>query len=270
MEPTEALRSVETILRLSIAQILSHWKEALYNEALEKIEEKRTEEGKRRDGAVVSDDLLDYLEFHQLTSIINKRWEQFAEVFQDKGRTRVYFDFLEDVRNSIAHSRDLLPFERDLLSGISGQLRNQVTIYRSNVTDSARYYPQIESVTDSFGWRMPKGAAHQKISGPDQFRVGTRLEVGQTVQFDCRGWDARDRTLYWRLFRMPTYWVTTQKRLMSSAEGTEALLTWQVTDEDVGEYGHVYIEIISAGKFHLHKDYDDHLLFTYAVNPPLD
>jgi len=269
MEPTEALRSVETVLRLSIAQILPDWKDVLSNEALGKVAEKRKEEGKRRDGAVVSDELLDYLEFHQLTSIINKRWEQFKPVFRDKGRTAAFFDFLEDVRNSIAHSRNLLPFERDLLSRISGQLRNQVTIYRSSVTDSAQYYPQIESVTDSFGWRMPKGTT-QVITGPDQFRVGTRLEVGQTVQFNCSGWDARDRTLYWRLFRVEAYWATSQKRLVSSAEGTEALLTWQVTDEDVGEYSHAIIEMISASRFHLHKDYDDQVLFTYAVNPPLD
>ncbi len=90
------------------------------------------------------------------------------------------------------------------------------------------------------------------------------------VKFDCRGWDARDRTLYWRLFRTAAYWATTQKRLVSSAEGTDALLTWQVTDEDVGEYSHIYIEMVSAGNFHLHKDYDDQVLFTYAVNPPLD
>jgi hypothetical protein len=89
------------------------------------LRERQAEAAKRPDGAVVSIDLLDYTEIYHLTGMIERNWEKFKPAFNDKGRTLAFFGVVKDVRNSVAHSRDLLPFERDLISGIAGQLRNQ-------------------------------------------------------------------------------------------------------------------------------------------------
>ncbi len=64
-------------------------------------------------------------------------------MFKDKKRTEVHFGVVEDVRSTIAHSRDLMSFERDLLSGMSGQLLAQVSRYSHDLHGSAIYYPHI-------------------------------------------------------------------------------------------------------------------------------
>ena len=66
---------------------------------------------------------------------------------------------LDNIRNAVGHSRPLLPFERDLLSGIAGQIRNQVTIYMSTQDEAGDIYPRIESVTDQIIW--PTDRVHQ-------------------------------------------------------------------------------------------------------------
>lgn len=48
----------------------------------------------------------------------------------------------EQLRNSVAHSRGILAFEEALLSGIAGQIRNQVTIFMSIQDPSGDYYPR--------------------------------------------------------------------------------------------------------------------------------
>lgn len=58
----------------------------------------------RRDGAATSSDLLEYVETYHLTTMIKQNWEAFKQVFDDRQRTLVDFNVVEDVRNSIAHS----------------------------------------------------------------------------------------------------------------------------------------------------------------------
>jgi len=79
-------------------------------------------------------------------------------VFDDKKRTEVYFGILEDFRNPSAHSRELATFERELLSGISTQLRNQVALYRTALDPANAHYPLIESIIDCFGQVSGEGA----------------------------------------------------------------------------------------------------------------
>jgi len=152
MDATDALRAIETALRISIYKVLDDgWLTAPGAPDISKLEDKRVAEDKRRDGAVTSDDLLEYTETYQLTQIVLRNWESFQPVFKDKKRTEVYLGILEDVRNAVAHSRDLMAFEKELLSGIAGQLRAQVSRFRNEVDGSTAYYPLIEKVRDSLG-----------------------------------------------------------------------------------------------------------------------
>ena len=59
------------------------------------------------------DDLLSYTEFYQLVDMIAKNWEKFSPIFDDKAGTIAYLGSVEDVRNNIAHSRQLVQYERD-------------------------------------------------------------------------------------------------------------------------------------------------------------
>ena len=141
MEPTDALRAIENALRIVIREILGRqgWLSATGAPDEGRLRERQVEESKRRDGAAVSADLLDYTETYHLTGLIGRNWEKFQPIFNDKARTLAFFGVIEDVRNSVAHSRDLVPFERDLISGIAGQIRNQVSLFRSSRTESTKY-----------------------------------------------------------------------------------------------------------------------------------
>jgi hypothetical protein len=92
VEPTDALRSIETALRLVIRDVLGDegWLAAAGSPDRAPLEQKRTEENKRRDGAAVSSNLLDYTETYQLTNLVLKNWESFKPVFSDKARTESF------------------------------------------------------------------------------------------------------------------------------------------------------------------------------------
>ena len=194
MDPATSLQTAETALRLVISAVLGDQWQATPGIDVAALERKREDDRRRRRGAIVDEHLASYLEFRELKEIILKRWDDgFDPVFGHKDRTEVLLTILGDVRNVIAHSRQLLPFEVDLASGISGRLRNQITIYRTSRRPADEHYPVIESVQDQYGqW------------GGDwvQTDIATtrlRLDVGDTVTFVCQGSDQQGRALEWLL-----------------------------------------------------------------------
>ena len=267
---------METSLRLAIRHVLGDAWQSSIND-LAQLENKREEDRRRRDGAIVNDDLLSYVEFYHLSKIIKDKWNpHFAAVFKEQKRTEVFLGVLEDVRNAIAHSRELLQFERELVAGISGHLRNQVTIYRTSSEPVAAHYPLIESVVDNFGSNgfpvlvmeveRPRGA------------LMPRLEVGDIVSFTCQGSDVRGRELEWHVlteverFKGQSSAVTWQR-------GSPVVIDWQPGEEHVSESLVVYVRTRAAdARFRRKRDltvyyldeYDDVRTFYYAVNPPPD
>ena len=111
----------------------------------------RQSESNKKEGVQASEDLLDYLELHKLVSLAQNNWSKFEPVFEDEQQTKVLPSLMCKLRNSVAHSRDLVKFEQDLVRGVSGMLRNQVSMFRMSNENTARYYPIIESLVDSFG-----------------------------------------------------------------------------------------------------------------------
>ena len=272
-DPATALQAVENSLRLVIRDVLGDsWRSSISD--LPRLEGKRAEDRARRDGAIVSDDLLSYVEFYHLSKIVRDNWDpHFAPIFSDKKRTDVLFGILGDVRNAIAHSRELLRFERELVSGASGQLRNQVTIFRTQKAPATSYYPIIESVIDNFGQIGRQGITDLESAVP----VPLRLEVGDTVSFACRGSDERGRELEW--FLQTGFERSLQVRPSASkmCRGSSTTIEWQPTESHVGESQFVYVGMRAAdGRFRRNKgiaiaweeDYDDMRIFRYAINPP--
>ncbi|MGV9510571.1 hypothetical protein ACWDQZ_33715 [Streptomyces tendae] len=260
IEPSLAVQTVEIALRELIRRVLGpNWSESRGAPDLERLKEKQEEDRKRRDGAIVSDDLLAYTELYSLTQLVEKNWESFKPVFGDSARTKVFLGILADFRNPVAHSRQLLPFERELLSGAAGQLRNQVSLFLSRGDGPHRYYPSIESVTDSFG--HVAGSDYDA----DRYHTGTRLNVGDRLSFHCMATDPRGRDITWRL----GVGASTEQEEVSSVTGVPAELIWEVDERHVGEKRWVRISVAHAGRFHRRGDFDDERFLTYNVNPPL-
>lgn len=281
-DPASSLQSAENALRLAVREVLGDdWQQ--YVSDVPRIEAKQAEEAKRRDGVTVESDLLAYTEFHELTGIIMKAWEKFQPVFDDKKRTQVWFDSLEDVRNAIAHSRTLVEYERYLIAGVAGQIRNQVSLFRTSEDATRKHYAIIESVRDSFG-RL--GYKDPILMIPDT-SADPRLEIGDSISFDCVGSDVRGRELEWvllwdQLSRSQNATVPIPPERTRMAYGNSVTLSLTIDEGDVGEnlVAKIYVRAKDS-KHVLHYrsmgtnerslvgiGHDDYRRFDYSVNPP--
>jgi len=266
MEPTLALSVIETSLRLIIQSRLPDWETNSAAPDVVTLREKQTEEARRRDGAVVSSELLDFTNTYDLTKLITSNWEAFKPVFDDKRRTETYFSVLEDFRNTIAHSRELLEFERDQLSGIAGLIRNQVAIARSSTNKSSDFYPLIEKVVDRFG-NGPSAAIWSSLE-----REEIRLEVGDELVFTVSANPASGQEALWKLVipQMTGVFHTDWDPVLATGDNVTLRLT--LTEFHVGEDFRIHVILTTASPHHRHSlganGYDDYREFSYAVNPP--
>lgn len=254
MEPAEAINVVESVLRQAVQQVMGEaWKEA---SNLSELDARRTEESKRRNGAVVEQDLLSYTHLYELQPLLTRNWESFKPIFKDLARFKVYLKRLEDFRNAPMHSRALLPFERDLLSGIAGELRNSLTLWRSEQAPDMSWYPRIDLLTDSLG--------NSLMSGTGLINVSARLQVGDVLKFRCVGWDPQDRELTWALNAMAAHGP-----LLDRQVGSEVTLTWNVEEAHVADPSIVVIQVRSDGKYHRSvTGADASISALYPVDPP--
>lgn len=160
-----------------------------------------------------------------------------------------------------------MDFERDLLSGIAGQLRNQVALYKGARNPSSTYYPVIESIVDSFGRSGNDGM----LDGPS-----SRLDVGTRIRFTGSATATRGRNLEWFVVTvsivMPTYAIEHGWQPVSDGENLD--YTHVISESDVGEHFAIHFVVRSDSKYHRHKEFagdfahDDSRQFMYAVNPP--
>jgi hypothetical protein len=267
VEPADWIAAVEQGLRSLVESVLSaalgsDWIQVsgLTEPRLEQLAQRRDEETKRRQGGTVDSNLLRYSNFFDLKTIIDKHWVKFKPILGDKQSFTTYFDRIVDFRNAPAHSRELLPFERDLLAGMAGEIRNRITIYRSAMGPDKEFYPKIESIRDPFG----------QESLPGRFEIGVRdpisLTVGQELEFLCRGWDPNGREIRWTLENGSIGGIP-----ITEGRGTQVSLKMIVTEEYVGDRFRVVITLWGSGRFHRHSgSFDDSTAFLYRVLPPDD
>jgi hypothetical protein len=224
------------------------------------LESRRAEERKRRAPVVVPRSLLDYAHLREIRKCLDcLDWSGLASALGAKREFGVFLDQVDDLRNAVAHSRELLPHERALLEGIAGVVRTRVTMYRSTMDTDRQHYPVIESVRDSFG---NLHASPNPIESMPILTIPIVLQVGDLVSFEAKGWDAQGRDLTWTL----TSGFAGRK--LAEAIGTEVILEWLVSDREVGVHAGIGVTLTSSGKFHRHTHHDQLVLFSYSVDPP--
>lgn len=204
---------------------------------------------------------LSYANLYDLITIAKKHWEPLAPALYAKAEVMPLLERLETLRNAVGHSRPLVPYEEDLLTGIAGQIRNQVTIFMSAQDGAGDIYPRIESVTDSIGQRIESSTVDGEIAG-SILGYQIVLQPGDVVTFTCVGIDPQGRDLRWSCKNPRSSEVV-------SRSGEAAILTWTVADEDVTETAasHVYLES-DGTKYHRFGWIDHRAYFTYRVRPP--
>ncbi|WP_280831537.1 hypothetical protein [Mycolicibacterium frederiksbergense] len=256
MHPTEAINLAERVLRELIREIKGDdWKSHPTID-VQQLEQKRGDDLRKRRGVFGTDDLINFLEFYHLRDIIEKNWSQFEAALGKKKYFTVYMDRLEGFRNPVMHSRELRPFEVQLVHGIVGEIMNLVTEWRSVKGPDMTYYPLITQVTDSFGNVLESG-----------HHTGVKLRPGQEVTFRCVGTDPQARELSWELRAISKG----GSMIMVDAEkGNDVTLTWHVEEQHVREGAYINIQMSSDGDYHRDGEIDAQFTSRYDVLPPLD
>jgi hypothetical protein len=272
LNPALALTSIERALRQPYTQVLGglHGTDWLVSqlpaEQIKRLEGKRETETRRREERGVAEtpkSLVDYTEFFQLINIADKNWQHLATALGEKKDTLALLRRFDQLRNSVAHSRELLPFEEDLLSGIAGEIRNRVTLYMSKATDTNEYWARIESVTDSYGNSID-GLRTTQSSNP-HCRTGLTLQVGEVVTFDCRATDPKGRTISWTYGTLP---YDPEDSSRNAVHGDNVRLIWEVKPHHVSSQTSIHIRMQSDSASHRwHEGRDGFAAFVYKVLP---
>lgn len=257
----ESLHLAEVTLRDLIADLIPDVQDlGLSGARLESWTQRREEERKRRVGAQIDERLLSYADFTDLEAIVTKNWDTFKPCFGDLARLKAYLHRLAALRNPGAHSRPLLPFEEALVVGMTGEIRQQVTIFRSEGTGTAEpeHFPRITEVRDSFGNRT---AGLTKPTAPPMVNTGLTLRPGDEVVISGTAWDPKDGPLSWKvsLNRGPT---------LHEADGDAFECHWLVTSSHITEAALVSVRLSSQLDYHrLANGDDDRVVLQYRVLP---
>jgi hypothetical protein len=257
----DSLVAAENALRDLIESVLggtADWIRAsgLSVDRIGKIEARRQEEmaSRGRGVAKVEDRVLYYSELYDLQTIIEKNWPRFASCLGDKRAFTSMFDRLEDFRNPDAHGLELLPFERHLAIGISGEIRNRVAIYRSGSGPTKEYFPHIESIRDQFG-HVVSGSAQ----GQELVNTGIILHPGDEVVFELRAWDPGAVPFKWQFGFYPIGG--------DDIALEDGMFKWCVEDKHIGDRVQPLFVLISGRPYHRSGHFDDLGMFRYRVLP---
>jgi HEPN superfamily Swt1-like protein len=262
MEITQALKDTENALRDFIGFILqqklgTEWidKSGVSNDRIEIWKKRKKSEEKRQEAGVVEERLIYYADFFDLRTILQKNWQEFAPALGDWKTMDVWLGELEKLRDPEAHRRELLPHQKNLISGISGEIRNRLIRYRSKQETTQDYFPRIESVRDSLGsiWTPEEHTSYLPTK-----KV---LRVGDTLDFVITANDPLGETLEYGF---------DNRRITNIQWQDHGTFSIRITEEDIGRYYTPRFCIRSRRKHHAFTNYDDSVEFYYSVLPDRD
>lgn len=269
--PQEALIACERALRQLFDRVFSaahgpNWIEHVETDPRKLAKWRRYRENERskrttRGALAIPESELNYAEFSDLCRIAAENWDELEGVLGRSDEVLPLLRRFDAVRNTVAHSRPLLAFEADLLSGIAGQVRNLVTRYMTEQDPSGDYYARIESVTDSFGSEQI-GQATPKTEWVPYVRP--RINVGDVVTFECVAHDSQGRPLRWEAR------AGAVGRLVATATGNRVSIRWTVLQDDVAENSSIGLRLLTDSQYRRYGPgtWDDMVTFSYQVVPP--
>lgn len=176
---SDALRDIENFLRDNIMFILKNsydnkWEKHLgvSNDRMDEWNNRMEIERKRLKGNVIENRILYYADFYDLKTIIEKNWDIFKKCFGEKKIIEHQLSQLESFRNPNAHNRDLLDYQKHLLLGYIGEIKNGIMSYRGDIEKKSTYFPELESINVN-----GKSYNYMIVILPEMYRVGEFLEV---------------------------------------------------------------------------------------------
>lgn len=258
LDVTQAFADAENCLRDFIGAVLrarlgETWIDdcGVAPEKVAKWRERQAAEHNRQKDGVVENRLLYYADFYDLPTILKKNWEgEFKEALGEWRTVDVWLNELQRLRDPDAHRRSLLPHQKHLIVGISGEIRTRIVRFWSRQETSEGCFPVIESVRDSLGNLYARG---------DTIMVwtGMTLRVGAVVQYEVTAIDPMGQALEYGV----------QSGAHEAWQSSNSL-TFQFAKADIGVGRQVRIQIRSLRQYHAHNDVDDMVCFEYDLLPP--
>lgn len=214
--------------------------------------DRKEAEAKRQKTGVVEERLIYYADFYDLRTILKKHWDgEFKAAFEDWKVLEVWLDELEKLRDPDAHRRELLPHQKHLILGISGDIRIRIVKYRSKRETSEDYYPRIESLRDNLGNIFTYGDISEVSSR-------MKLRVGDSIEFVITAIDPMGESLQYGIFDgVNLKWQESN------------VITIKLTEKHVGKRFAPILAIKSNRKYHASEEYDHAIVFNYEVLPPI-
>lgn len=267
MDTGHSINALENALRDLIERVLKHrhgpqWIEHLGVTAERRAgwEARREVERKTRTAASIDERLLYYADFTDLLTIIKANWDpDFRACFGKRAELETYLTKLAYLRNPDAHSRSLLHVEEQLVEGITGELRQKITIFLSDGHGGPEpeHFARIEQIVDSFGHRVTGVVSGEYSHGPELV-----LRPGDRVVFRGDAWDPQGAPLTWKLFFMAA-------KRSEEHVGSRIAVDWMISDADISEQSSVSFSLVSARPYVRLPGHsaDDTAAFAYKVLP---
>lgn len=268
METEQALALIERTVRKAIRAVVPDWHSQLDTTETGRAVSWQSNEQKKRAGVVSGGDLLDFLMTPRLVEMYTHNAEALRPVLGDPERVQSLLAFVSDVRNTPAHSRELVAYERDLISGTAGYLSNMLALWETANDEVARHYPVITGARDSFG--------REGLESFNAYTNPIRVDVGVEVEITAQATQARDRSIRWyigtasRPEQIVEQYVPfgPPRQLPPNAWGSSIRYRYRFTEADVAEHIDLAVVISSSDPFHRSGVVDDLRTFRFAVSPP--
>lgn len=264
MDVTQSLKDAENALRDFIAAVLiakhgQSWVDhtGVSPDRLAKWTERKETEAKRQQAGVVEERILYYADFYDLGTILKKNWGDFAPALGEWKSMEVWLKELERLRDPDAHRRELLPHQKHLILGISGEIRNRIVRYRNKQETADDFFPRIESARDSLGniWTP---------EGPSSLGVVTEtiLRPGDVIDFVVTATDPLGEELSYGLIVVD---VRTPYNVKWQSNGS---LSVRIEESHISTTFVIELKVKSPRTYHASSDCDDSVNFIYKVLPP--
>lgn len=195
------------------------------SDRIENWKEKREIERKKYKGILLEPRLIYYSDFYDLKNIISKKWELIKPILIDKKRFDVFFDEVHRFRDTEAHGRELLTYQKNILNGIVFDLKSQLATYHNKNMNADDYFIKLLKVSDSLGSTWEFGNNGHKF-------IDKILRVGDTIEFIIEAFDPKNREIEYELYAKGTK--------INSKEG---VLQITITNEMIGKNSGIEITV---------------------------
>lgn len=191
------IQEYENIMRQIILSILGNDDSVdfgITDDRLNKWKEKREIERKKYSGVLTENRLIYYSDFYDLKTIIDKNWNLFKQILEDKKNFEVTFKKIETFRNTKSHGRPLFTHQNKLIEGILGEAKALLVKYHNKNADMNDYFIRILRISDSLGNSWTPN--HPNISG---MTTKSHVRVDDRINIIIEAFDPKSREITYQL-----------------------------------------------------------------------